>query len=505
MWPSTSDNPETFASFKQIYYRPKVMLLILTYLAFNASTTRQASALRSTVPATNGNDGLAMTSGTVTAPALYAAQQIAPTASHPSEKLRASPKQVMPRRRTSGSTIAAVDQPRSALPDIAVSLFSETSRSRTSSVAQPEDTSVSLYESWLEVLRSLPCAQPVWILFAVLHAMFLLEWACLEAEDELIKRSVTTTSEREHQKSRLAHLSKYWRANLRPILGMIAVITIAASVLAECTASSDTEVPFMRYLGPPTARLEHSGDFAALFRPIRFVVALEALTAMLALLQPLKHLLPHSIMPPFVSASLFTPSISRTDPLVLRERQRGFFAQLTRKREIALDDVEVESKYLVGQFVELVTVGTCAAQCTIIFFALHYHSPVSLATIPAFLYLMSMRGLAASVANIFRSTRRTVHCLRVVLAAFPLSQDGKQEPDKDWLCSICFEGCDWKQRRCKLHCSHSYHAQCLIQWLYRASTCPVCHQAVMPSRQQASESSAPAVPAERPPPLQPIQ
>uniref|UniRef100_J3M9F4 RING-type E3 ubiquitin transferase n=2 Tax=Oryza brachyantha TaxID=4533 RepID=J3M9F4_ORYBR len=45
-------------------------------------------------------------------------------------------------------------------------------------------------------------------------------------------------------------------------------------------------------------------------------------------------------------------------------------------------------------------------------------------------------------------------------------------------CSICQEEFEANEEAGRLICGHSYHVQCIKQWLSRKNTCPVCKTAV---------------------------
>ena len=48
----------------------------------------------------------------------------------------------------------------------------------------------------------------------------------------------------------------------------------------------------------------------------------------------------------------------------------------------------------------------------------------------------------------------------------------------DKLCSICIENIEIGESYTKLECSHSYHRECLKQWVEVKSTCPLCREAL---------------------------
>ncbi|XP_051144094.1 RING-H2 finger protein ATL22-like [Andrographis paniculata] len=51
----------------------------------------------------------------------------------------------------------------------------------------------------------------------------------------------------------------------------------------------------------------------------------------------------------------------------------------------------------------------------------------------------------------------------------------RTNPEEFNACSICLEGyCPEEQLRSIAKCQHSFHAQCIEQWLSKSTTCPVC-------------------------------
>ena len=50
------------------------------------------------------------------------------------------------------------------------------------------------------------------------------------------------------------------------------------------------------------------------------------------------------------------------------------------------------------------------------------------------------------------------------------------DPPKDTACNICLETCIHETIIYKLHCSHIFHDECLLQWFHLHNTCPVCRK-----------------------------
>lgn len=49
---------------------------------------------------------------------------------------------------------------------------------------------------------------------------------------------------------------------------------------------------------------------------------------------------------------------------------------------------------------------------------------------------------------------------------------------KDSCCAVCQDSYHADETVCKLPCGHSYHKDCVVPWLERHCTCPVCRHEV---------------------------
>lgn len=47
-------------------------------------------------------------------------------------------------------------------------------------------------------------------------------------------------------------------------------------------------------------------------------------------------------------------------------------------------------------------------------------------------------------------------------------------PDSDKICSICLEDFSEEKEIIILDCKHIYHNDCIIQWIYKDTSCPLC-------------------------------
>lgn len=53
-----------------------------------------------------------------------------------------------------------------------------------------------------------------------------------------------------------------------------------------------------------------------------------------------------------------------------------------------------------------------------------------------------------------------------------ISSDDISESDK--ICSICLEDFSQEKEIIILDCKHIYHNDCIIEWIYKDTTCPLC-------------------------------
>ncbi|XVE58753.1 hypothetical protein DITRI_Ditri04bG0194400 [Diplodiscus trichospermus] len=65
-------------------------------------------------------------------------------------------------------------------------------------------------------------------------------------------------------------------------------------------------------------------------------------------------------------------------------------------------------------------------------------------------------------------------CLRKINGSIMNDLPPKVAMHVDKKCSICQEECEEDEEMGKLYCGHSFHIQCIKQWLVQKNTCPVC-------------------------------
>ncbi|XP_010456296.1 PREDICTED: probable E3 ubiquitin-protein ligase RHB1A [Camelina sativa] len=53
------------------------------------------------------------------------------------------------------------------------------------------------------------------------------------------------------------------------------------------------------------------------------------------------------------------------------------------------------------------------------------------------------------------------------------------EEEEDECCPICFEDYDGENPRLTTKCEHDFHLSCLLEWIERSDSCPICDKEVV--------------------------
>jgi len=61
-----------------------------------------------------------------------------------------------------------------------------------------------------------------------------------------------------------------------------------------------------------------------------------------------------------------------------------------------------------------------------------------------------------------------------LLSPMPTSNEGENDDDPAFCCTICFAPLEEGDRIGDLPCDHGYHVECLKGWVQRKNTCPLC-------------------------------
>ncbi|KAH7728399.1 zinc finger protein [Aphelenchoides avenae] len=68
------------------------------------------------------------------------------------------------------------------------------------------------------------------------------------------------------------------------------------------------------------------------------------------------------------------------------------------------------------------------------------------------------------------------------LQRIPMAEVTDEQVSNGAQCTTCMEAFQAKEQVAKLDCNHIFHRPCVEPWLRRNNTCPICRQAVDPSK-----------------------
>ncbi|SCV70076.1 BQ2448_1470 [Microbotryum intermedium] len=265
------------------------------------------------------------------------------------------------------------------------------------------------------------------------------------------------------------------------------------------------DVPFAQWVLPGIVEA-HKGVRKG---PLRDLVLLEACGLMLCLLQPLKHLVPTSILPSTLAppASLYPPLHTSTPSSLT-----GHASESSRRKSKRLPpQLQLDTSWLISLFVDVTLSLITLLQLLRCGLLLPTISPL---TVAPHLLFHTARGRIHAIVQARMTLLRTIECLVTVFKLFPEEQDETIIPtttttmegsdDSEWVCTICFEGAAVEEveqgsnanfetgssgsgdqmvarplmtvrAKCRLPCGHKYHAGCLTQWFHHQTFCPCCH------------------------------
>jgi len=67
--------------------------------------------------------------------------------------------------------------------------------------------------------------------------------------------------------------------------------------------------------------------------------------------------------------------------------------------------------------------------------------------------------------------------------ALPHVKLEKQDVEKELQCAVCLKCFELNIELTQLPCNHMFHSPCIIPWLKRQATCPLCREKVPDSKQ----------------------
>lgn len=73
--------------------------------------------------------------------------------------------------------------------------------------------------------------------------------------------------------------------------------------------------------------------------------------------------------------------------------------------------------------------------------------------------------------------------------AVPTIKITREQLNFDSLCPVCIESFEVCSEARKMPCDHIYHSDCIVPWLVRHNSCPVCRRKLPPERHSSSPPS----------------
>ncbi|KDE03890.1 hypothetical protein MVLG_05644 [Microbotryum lychnidis-dioicae p1A1 Lamole] len=371
---------------------------------------------------------------------------------------------------------------------------------------------------------------PFKLFVLIIHALSVVQLVALVVEDSIIRTTLANpmpppfpsaansfSKRMSRYRWRLeATWSRFWKSIL--VLGLLlvggtAVIREGQWGPRNAKRGGWDDVPFAQWVLPGVIEV-HEGVSKG---PLRDLVLLEACGLMLCLLQPLKHLIPTSILPSTLPppASLYPPI--HTGPSSDSSQ---------RKPQHLPPQLQLDTSWLISLFVDVTLSLITLLQLLRCGLLLATVSPL---TIAPHLLFHTARGRVHAIVQARMTLLRTIECLFTVFKLFPEEQDTSPtstnktslegSDDSEWVCTICFEGTSVEEgidpkaesttsggsgddqmvargpmmtvrAKCRLPCGHKYHAGCLTQWFHHQTFCPCCHVPISSSTPLSSPANS---------------
>ncbi|KAG2394622.1 E3 ubiquitin-protein [Vigna angularis] len=73
--------------------------------------------------------------------------------------------------------------------------------------------------------------------------------------------------------------------------------------------------------------------------------------------------------------------------------------------------------------------------------------------------------------------------------AVPTIKITREQLNFDSVCPVCIERFEVGSEARKMPCDHVYHSDCIVLWLVRHNSCPVCRRKLLPERHSSSRGS----------------
>jgi len=84
------------------------------------------------------------------------------------------------------------------------------------------------------------------------------------------------------------------------------------------------------------------------------------------------------------------------------------------------------------------------------------------------------------IAHLSRQNDEPVPVARQDIARIPMTRVNKKQADSSTQCATCMETFVWKETVARLDCDHIFHRECIVPWLQKCNTCPLCRRVVDP-------------------------
>ncbi|CAD5209746.1 unnamed protein product [Bursaphelenchus xylophilus] len=86
------------------------------------------------------------------------------------------------------------------------------------------------------------------------------------------------------------------------------------------------------------------------------------------------------------------------------------------------------------------------------------------------------------ITQLLNGYEQSVGLSKAEIKRLPMTNVTQIHVDNGTQCTTCMDTFDLGQEVAQLDCKHIYHKDCLVPWLERQKTCPICRQPIDPSK-----------------------